>query len=218
MPKLSQAQRKSVLSEIYANEQVDDEDCRENIEDFKDMLSRKASFSLGVSGSLSVSVESAVNVPIADSFSKSCDPYVQMKLLDGLDVPKLDTTCPLTREVCDAHRARDSHAVQRTRCIKKTLNPTWNQDFTFLVDDRASSVLYLELIDHDFLTPDDKLAFCYVPLAALKHGEPRDVRLRLVSQDPKKYNVDDTHLHVRMRFVSKSVAVPHCEFGTTFCE
>lgn len=186
---------------MYADDQVDNKENREEIQNVKDMLSRNASFSVGVSGSLSVSIESAENVPIADFFSKSCDPYVQMQLLDRLEVEQMVTTCPLTREECDAHRAKDPRAVQRTRYITKTLNPIWSQNFMFLVDDRASSVLYIELMDHDFLTKDDKLAFCYVPLAALKHGELKDLSLRLVSRDVTQYNVDDTLLHVQMRFV-----------------
>lgn len=199
MPKRSSAQRQSIAAQIYADEQANRQN-REIAENFKDMLSRNASFSSGTSGSLSVSVESAENVPIADFFTKSCDPYVQVQLLDGLDMEKLDTAGPLSPEACDSHRAKDS-GVQRTRNIKKTLNPVWNQDFTFLVDDRASSVLYIELMDHDFMMKDDKLAFSYVPLAALKHGELKDVHLRMVSQDPKQYNVDDTLVHVKLRFV-----------------
>lgn len=210
MPKRSSAQRESVASQIYADEQADDKENRELVENIKDMLLRNASFSSGISGSLSVSVESAENVPIADFFTKSCDPYVQMQLLDRLDVDKMDTACPLSREACDSHRAKDC-SVQRTRCIKKTLNPIWNEDFTFLVDDRASSVLYIELMDHDFLMKDDKLAFCYIPLAALKHGELKDVNFRVVSQDPKQYNVDGTLLHVRLRFVSSGKKIEPLE-------
>merc|ERR1719161_3407002 len=112
------------------------------------MLPRNASLSSEVRGLLSITIESAEKVPIADFFSKSCDPYVQMQVLDGFDVEELDGTCPLTREVCDAHRAQDARAKQCTRWIKKTLNPIWCQDFTFLIDDHVSSVLYIELMDH----------------------------------------------------------------------
>ncbi|KAH9616429.1 hypothetical protein KSS87_004528 [Heliosperma pusillum] len=51
----------------------------------------------------------------------------------------------------------------KTRVIKKTLNPQWNEDLTLYVTD-ASEPLKLFVYDHDTLTLDDKMGDAEVDL------------------------------------------------------
>lgn len=57
--------------------------------------------------------------------------------------------------------------VQKTATVKHTLNPRWNETFTFNVNDRevSSSSLVVKLLDWDRFTRNDKLGYFWTPLA-----------------------------------------------------
>ncbi|XP_073106873.1 synaptotagmin-5-like isoform X2 [Elaeis guineensis] len=76
-------------------------------------------------GVLSVSVISAANLPAMDITGKS-DPYVVLKLMK-------------------------TEMRNRTRVVKESLNPIWDETFDFLVEDGLHDLLILEVWDHDML-------------------------------------------------------------------
>ncbi|KAG1327896.1 Synaptotagmin-5 [Cocos nucifera] len=79
-------------------------------------------------GVLSVSVISAANLPAMDITGKS-DPYVVVKMMK-------------------------TEMRNRTRVVKESLNPIWEETFDFLVEDGLHDLLILEVWDHDMLKKD----------------------------------------------------------------
>ncbi|ELR24092.1 C2 domain containing protein [Acanthamoeba castellanii str. Neff] len=57
--------------------------------------------------------------------------------------------------------------VQKTATVKHTLNPRWNETFTFTVNDRevSSSSLVVKLLDWDRFTRNDKLGYFVTSVA-----------------------------------------------------
>ncbi|GMH66620.1 hypothetical protein TrLO_g6671 [Triparma laevis f. longispina] len=79
-------------------------------------------------------------------FSKkgSSDPYVKMYIRD-LVTTKLA-------------------AVEKTRILKKNLNPHFNSKHTFLMPKTSSSILHLQIYDHDMMSGDDPMGCAKLPL------------------------------------------------------
>eukprot|EP00794_Sanderia_malayensis_P009788 gene9788-10787_t len=84
---------------------------------------------------LKVFVISGLNLAKKDIFGLS-DPYCTLKLLESGKSNSIDQT--------------------RTRVVKKTLNPRWNQKFVFRVNKSTSRLLF-EVYDENRLTRDDYL-------------------------------------------------------------
>ncbi|KAH3668401.1 hypothetical protein OGAPHI_002155 [Ogataea philodendri] len=97
--------------------------------------------SIGNAGSLRLRVIKASGLPAADSNGKS-DPFTKV-YLNGDDVMK-------------------------TKTIKKTLDPEWNEEEEFEVDNRVNSVLRFKVSDWDIgLEQDDKLGEVSVNLSEI---------------------------------------------------
>lgn len=74
--------------------------------------------------------------------------------------------------------------TERTKTIKKTLSPEWNEEFKFSGDFKESDNIAIELIDEDMLSNDD-LGNLVIPLANFK-------QTRGVAPEEKWYDVDPT--------------------------
>merc|ERR1712137_373269 len=57
----------------------------------------------------------------------------------------------------------------RSKCIPKTLNPTWNENFELSFEE-DSSVVQMEVFDHDVVGSHDSLGTAEIPLRDLVHG------------------------------------------------
>jgi Ca2+-dependent lipid-binding protein len=95
--------------------------------------------------SLYVRVLDAYDLPAMDINGKS-DPYVTLRL---------------------RHRAERR---QRTRIIKRSLAPTWNEDFRFPIRSLSTDILGLKLYDYDAIGRDDKIGSAELPVAGFRLG------------------------------------------------
>lgn len=107
------------------------------------------SFNIATS-TLFVGVQQARRLPAADNNGLS-DPYVILALI------------PSDREAAEAARVKTvpgNKSVARTRTIKRTLNPSWNQEFELklsLESAMAGATLMLRVYDWDLGSSDDAL-------------------------------------------------------------
>src|SRR3989338_551637 len=109
-----------------------------------------------------VQVVEAQNLMIADL--KSSDPYVEI----------------IT-----------SKKTQKTKVIKKNLNPVWNEEFIFDLENPKLDSIQFVVKDHDRFSKDDPLGQAKIlSFSSFTMGEPNDVWLTL--QD----SVTDAKLHV----------------------
>ncbi|RZC50818.1 hypothetical protein C5167_019237 [Papaver somniferum] len=81
-----------------------------------------------VRGVLSVTVISAVDLPIADLMGLA-DPYVVLQM-------------------------KKCQTRSKTRVINNCLNPVWNQTFDFVVEDGLHDMLQMDIYDHDLFGKD----------------------------------------------------------------
>ena len=61
--------------------------------------------------------------------------------------------------------------THKSKTIKKTVNPVWNESFTFtgVLNELVAESLQIMTIDYDFMSKDDSLGSTTVSLAGLKH-------------------------------------------------
>ncbi|KAH8973496.1 hypothetical protein BDL97_01G050700 [Sphagnum fallax] len=67
---------------------------------------------------------------------------------------------------------------EKTRVIDNNLNPVWNEQFEFDVEDQETQSLILDVKDEDIGT-DKKLGITSIPLAGLKHDEEEEITKNL---------------------------------------
>jgi len=103
-------------------------------------------------GRLKIEVLSASGLMAADFGGKS-DPYVKLGL--GLS----------TKSITEK-------SLQKSTCIKSTLNPVWNQSFTFDVYDRNLQKLVLFVYDEDLVGNDDLIGELTLMINDLVAGQP----------------------------------------------
>lgn len=111
---------------------------------------------------LKVTVVKCSNLPAMDSFSKSCDSYVKLWVINYNDshmYPNTDTW----------HEPSDPSLIKKTKVVKKNLNPVFeNESFVFdypsfdLAGDSSpanldpmDSLLMVKVMDYDRVTRDE---------------------------------------------------------------
>jgi len=104
---------------------------------------------------LQVKVAAARNLVAADANGKS-DPYVTLTI------------------------SSNKKSKQKTKVIKRTLNPEWNQDFQFTVT--ATDSLEVQVYDQD-VTSDEKIGNTVVTFGELVLGQPSDSWIPLENVD-----------------------------------
>jgi len=74
--------------------------------------------------------------------------------------------------------------THKSKTIKKTLDPEWNESFKWsgLLRELSSEPLQLHLFDYDFARSDDKLGHASVDLRGLTSGEWREYAVQLSEQ------------------------------------
>lgn len=111
-----------------------------------------SSESFNNAGSLRVDVLDADDLPAADRNGKS-DPYCKF-LLNGKEIHK-------------------------TKTIKKTLHPAWNEFFEVPVRSRTAADFKVDVFDWDFADSADHLGAAKIPLDALEPFQPLETILKL---------------------------------------
>eukprot|EP00741_Cyanophora_paradoxa_P014632 tig00020816_g14112.t1 len=93
---------------------------------------------------LKIRIGSARNLPVMDRSSELADAYVEIKFAD--------------------------QETQKTEVKRKSLNPVWNEDFRFEVQDDShlqDAPLEIKVYDHDILSSDDIIGSVYLDLNSL---------------------------------------------------
>ncbi|KAI1083363.1 tricalbin [Whalleya microplaca] len=103
-------------------------------------------------GNLRVDVLDATDLPSADSNGKS-DPYAKFEL-NGVEVFK-------------------------TKTVKKTLNPTWNEFFEVAIPSRTAAKFHLKVYDYDFADKPDFLGGADINLEQLDPFRAKELKLLL---------------------------------------
>ncbi|KAI0463797.1 hypothetical protein LJB42_002803 [Komagataella kurtzmanii] len=112
--------------------------------------------SIGNSGQLSVTVLKGKDLPSADRNGKS-DPFCEIYLNDN--------------------------QVYKTKKIKRTLNPEWNESFDVEIGNRCGSILNIDCIDWDVASHNDKLGSGHVSLADIDPMSPTELTVPLKDED-----------------------------------
>ncbi|KAL1543460.1 calcium-dependent lipid-binding protein-like [Salvia divinorum] len=66
----------------------------------------------------------------------------------------------------------------KTKVVNNNLNPTWNQTFNLIAEDKETQSLILEVFDQD-IGQDKRLGIAKMPLIELEAETPKEVELRL---------------------------------------
>ncbi|KAK8837839.1 Synaptotagmin-2 [Tritrichomonas musculus] len=116
---------------------------------------------------LHIKVIEARNVPAADLNGKS-DPYVSLST------------------------EKTKSPYQKTKVLKKTLSPKWDEEFTIKVN-FVSDILSVVLYDHDTLSADDKLGLMDIRIHDLNIGLVED---RWYKMNPPKKSKPQPEIHL----------------------
>ncbi|KAF7531281.1 hypothetical protein G7054_g9026 [Neopestalotiopsis clavispora] len=128
-------------------------------------------------GNLRVDVLDATDLPAADSNGKS-DPYAKFEF-NGQDVFK-------------------------TKTVKKTLNPTWNEYFEIPVPSRTAAKFGVKVYDYDFADKPDYLGGASINLEHLDPFKAKEVKLLL----------DGKSGSIRLRLLFRPDYVTRARLGT----
>lgn len=128
-------------------------------------------------GDLTVNIKGASNLLAADRNGKS-DPYVKLYLNDN-DTP-----------------------FYKTKTLKKTLSPTWNESCTVQVVNRVNNYLKIKVMDWDAGNADDPIGEAVVPLSKIDPESPTDLDIPLILPPEKK---DAGVIHLSFNFEPRYV-------------
>lgn len=137
-----------------------------------------ASESMNNMGNLRVDVLDAFDLPAADRNGKS-DPYCKFEL--------------------------NGQEIYKTKVIKKTLNPTWNEFFEVPVPSRTAAKFKVNVWDYDFADKPDLLGVAEIPLDGLDPFRPSE----------SKHALDGKSGTVRIRLLFRPDYVTRTRQGTS---
>eukprot|EP00386_Alphamonas_edax_P015285 GDKI01046725.1.p1 GENE.GDKI01046725.1~~GDKI01046725.1.p1 ORF type:complete len:202 (+),score=53.27 GDKI01046725.1:146-751(+) len=116
-----------------------------------------------VNGVLKIEIESASNLPAADSRGTS-DPFVEVTLVYLEGARSGEELCaPLSDKAVDGAAAA---MKRKTKTEVKTLNPTWKESFEVPLEDALKFVVHCRVCDFD-PKQSDAIGVCQVPVLAL---------------------------------------------------
>lgn len=107
------------------------------------------------SGELSIYIRSATNLISADRNGKS-DPFIKLYVNDSKDL------------------------FYKSKCQKKTLNPTWNESCTVSIHNRINSYLRIKVMDWDAGQADDPIGDAIVHLDKIDPHKATDLDVPII--------------------------------------
>ncbi|PKU71017.1 ADP-ribosylation factor GTPase-activating protein AGD12 [Dendrobium catenatum] len=132
-------------------------------------------------GLLKVIIVEGKRLAIRDFISS--DPYVIVR------VGELQIKWPLTKtmgwfnfafslEACTNFPSFIQNPMEKTKVIKRSLNPVWNEELTFSIKGPVTD-LKLEVFDHDRFKFDDKMGHAYLSLQPIMSASKLKRALKL---------------------------------------
>lgn len=120
-------------------------------------------------GDLKINIKSANDLISSDRNGKS-DPFVKLYLNDN------------------------GSPFYKTKTIKKTLDPTWNESCTVQVANRVNNYLKIKIMDWDAGNKDDNIGEAILPLSKIDPENPTELDIPLVLPSEKKEDAGVVHL------------------------
>jgi hypothetical protein len=149
---------------------------------------------------VTVRLHGADKLMIADLFARSSDPYVRLILDDGAPPARKGSALSRLTAAAASAFAKDAGSMERnSRVQKKTLNPEWEESFTWVCERQPRS-LRLEVVDWDQFGPHDSLGHATIDLEQVVTGQPFEGAVALSGRGIK-------HGQVRLR--CESVRIPN---------
>ncbi|PHH71335.1 hypothetical protein CDD80_5354 [Ophiocordyceps camponoti-rufipedis] len=127
---------------------------------------------------------------------------LRVDILDGTDLPSADRngkSDPYCRFELNGHE------VYKTKIIKKTLSPVWNECFEVSVPSRTAADFVVNVYDYDFADKPDFLGAAVIKLAALEPFKPLETH----------YPLDGKSGSVRIRMLFRPDYVTRSVHGTS---
>lgn len=90
----------------------------------------------------------------------------------------------------------ESDAAYKTKVIKKTLNPTWNEEGTIQIHNRVYDVLHLKVMDWDAASADDVIGRAVIPLSKINPHNTTVMDVPVVDDKGR----DGGIIHLEFRF------------------
>lgn len=118
-----------------------------------------------------------------------------IKVKSGENLPKMDiggTSDPYVKLTIST----DTDEWATTRCIKKSLNPTWDESFLFYVTNPTSDSLQFKVWDKDAIGSDDLMGTLTVPLNTFQVGVPQEKSFALMPPNKKISNAGSLKLFI----------------------
>ncbi|NXE76299.1 PA24E phospholipase, partial [Cochlearius cochlearius] len=78
----------------------------------------------------------------------------------------------------------------RTRTVRNSRNPVWNETFHFTIQSEVKNILELTVYDRDTFTPDDQLLTVHFDVARIKPGEKVHLNFELNPEDQEELEVE----------------------------
>eukprot|EP01097_Dermamoeba_algensis_P001622 TRINITY_DN1609_c0_g1_i1.p1 TRINITY_DN1609_c0_g1~~TRINITY_DN1609_c0_g1_i1.p1 ORF type:complete len:427 (+),score=92.58 TRINITY_DN1609_c0_g1_i1:43-1323(+) len=91
----------------------------------------------------------------------------------------------------------------KTKVVKKTLNPDWNEKFKFFAP-KLDGALQVKLWDKDKFTADDFLGEVSIPINSLQPGKEQDLWLELKDEPKEVQKKEKGQLHVKLSYSASS--------------
>jgi len=116
---------------------------------------------------------------------------LKILLVDGKDLMAADIN-GLSDPYCVLAVGRK---ICKSKVIKKSLNPVWNQEFEMLqMQWPVTDNLSIKVWDRDWIKPDDAIGDCIIELCKLPLADPTEYVIKLE-------NVNTGRLHLKLTFV-----------------
>jgi hypothetical protein len=94
---------------------------------------------------------------------------VHVRVLQAIDIAKMDANATDAYCILKVGACPD----KKTRVIKNSMQPQWNQDFHFSVPNASQSTLTIKMRDEDIICDDD-MATLSIPLSSIPVGQVID--------------------------------------------
>ncbi|XP_035751646.1 cytosolic phospholipase A2 epsilon [Egretta garzetta] len=78
----------------------------------------------------------------------------------------------------------------RTRTVRNSRNPVWNETFHFMIQSEVKNILELTVYDKDTFTPDDQLLTVHFDVAKIQPGEKVHLNFELNPEDQEELEVE----------------------------
>uniref|UniRef100_A0A8C3KE34 Phospholipase A2 n=1 Tax=Calidris pygmaea TaxID=425635 RepID=A0A8C3KE34_9CHAR len=104
----------------------------------------------------------------------------------------------------------------RTRTVRNSRNPVWNEAFHFMIQREVKNILELTVCDEDTFTPDDQLLTVRFDVAKIQPGEKVHLIFELNPEVRNEKNEDFTFTMKGSYEGAQDVSIgPHCRRGSS---